>query len=226
MAKVRFNRNPVKVGRSVTPMSEAAIKATPGLWHADLDDAYRYGGEVTRHVLAHVALHGDRQYVVVDAKVHMLLPGFMPAIPGWHTDGVPRWDGNRWQPEIGDPSIFVQDDWEGSAPRYHLYVSGSGCLTRFMAEETELDIPDDVGPALYSNISAQIGEQPAQRVATYPGRVIEWDWWNLHTAQKAARREWRYLCRVTETDNLAPETDLRQVIRTQEQVYVPTDFGW
>jgi hypothetical protein len=230
VTKYLFNRQKVTPGKSVTPPSEAAIKATPGLWHADLDDAIRYGGDVTRHVLAHMNLRGDRRHVIVDVKVHMLLPGFMPAIPGWHTDGVPRWDGSRWTPESGEPSLAEQEAWEDAgepvAPRFHLYVSGSGCLTRFMTEELPLDVPDDIGTNLYAYISGQVGEKPVQRVQTFPGRVIEWDWWNLHTAAKAEKREWRYLCRVTETDHVEPQTDLRQILRTQEQVYVPTEFGW
>lgn len=62
---------------------------------------------------------------------------------------------------------------------------------------------------------------------TPDGQVVEWDWWELHTAQQARAPGWRYLIRVTETDYLEPQKDLRLVLRNQQQVYLPTEkFGW
>jgi hypothetical protein len=56
--------------------------------------------------------------------------------------------------------------------------------------------------------------------------AVKWDWWDLHTAQPAKAHEWRFLIRVTETDLHEPKTDLRDIIRTQQQVYLPSNFGW
>jgi hypothetical protein len=56
--------------------------------------------------------------------------------------------------------------------------------------------------------------------------VVEFDWHDLHTGVIATHVEWRYLIRVTETDYLQPCSDLRRVIRTQQNVYIPTEFGW
>lgn len=168
--KVWFNRNEPVVGRPVERLSNDAIKATPGLWHASWDDALRYGGEVTRHVLGSVDLRGDRKHVIVDTKVHMLLPGFMPAIPGWHTDGVPRWDAELgWNVERGLPSIGEQDDWEDSgedvAPIFHLYTSGVGCLTRFVVAPLPLDLPPSGDPDLYKHVTQEVRAfEPSVRV--------------------------------------------------------------
>lgn len=57
-------------------------------------------------------------------------------------------------------------------------------------------------------------------------QVVEFDWWDIHQGVVATKKEWRYLIRVMETDFCEPERDLRNVIRTQQQVYAPIDFGW
>jgi hypothetical protein len=56
--------------------------------------------------------------------------------------------------------------------------------------------------------------------------VIEFDWWNIHRATPATTPGWRFLIRVTESDYLEPFTNLRDIMRTQQQVYVPENFGW
>lgn len=56
--------------------------------------------------------------------------------------------------------------------------------------------------------------------------VYEFAWWDLHRGMAASKDMWRYFIRVMETDHLAPKTDLRSVIRTQQQVYVPLEYGW
>lgn len=49
---------------------------------------------------------------------------------------------------------------------------------------------------------------------------------DLHRAKAAQVREWRFLIRVTEGDR-PPKADLRDVLRTQQQAYVPSEaFGW
>lgn len=57
--------------------------------------------------------------------------------------------------------------------------------------------------------------------------AVTWDWWNLHQGTAATKHEWRFLIRVAETDGRPPRTDLREIIRTQQNIYLPsTAFGW
>jgi hypothetical protein len=56
--------------------------------------------------------------------------------------------------------------------------------------------------------------------------AVEFDWWDIHTGVIATKKEWRFLIRVAESDYYEPQTDLREVIRMQSQVYSPTNFGW
>lgn len=220
---MKFNRGEVKFGNTIEIPTQDNIKNTQGLWNASYDDAFRFGGDLTRAALQAIQLVGDRKHVVVDVKTHMLMPGMIPAIPGWHTDGVPR--GGSMSPAKGAPRIDMQEGAE--SPRYHLLVVGGDCPTRFLKNR---QVGLNIGEGnLYEQVSEQViaGLDFLESYDAPNGQVVVWDWWELHTAQQARAPGWRYLIRVTETDYLAPEKDLRLVLRNQQQVYLPTEkFGW
>lgn len=226
--KELFNINGYKIGKSIEQPTNNEVKSTPALWNANLEDALKYGGDLTKAAIGAMDLKFDRKYIIVDTKVHMLVPGFYPAIPGWHTDGVPR--GKELRPDgKGSPDIKAQH--EMSDTRYHLLVTGHGCLTKFIDNKNiTLDVPNAPDTKLYKMISDQVkfyeDESTLNVVEAPTCTAVEFDWWELHAGQQAKAHEWRYLIRVTETDHFEPQTDLRQVIRTQQQVYVPESFGW
>ncbi|AFH21214.1 hypothetical protein CR3_gp049 [Cronobacter phage CR3] len=224
---MKFNRGEVQFGNKIEKPSQDDIKNTQGLWNASFDDAFRFGGDVTRAALQAMNVRGDKKHIVVDVKTHMLMPGMIPAIPGWHTDGVPR-GGKSLSPASGAPHIHMQEGTE--SPRYHLLVVGGDCPTKFIASRN-INLVTENLPNLYAGISSQVCEMDDKGfLDTYDapdGQVVEWDWWELHTAQQARAPGWRYLIRVTETDYLEPQKDLRLVLRNQQQVYLPTEkFGW
>lgn len=224
---MKFNRGEVQFGNKIEKPSQDDIKNTQGLWNASFDDAFRFGGDVTRAALQAMNLRGDKKHIVVDVKTHMLMPGMIPAIPGWHTDGVPR-GGKSLSPASGAPHIHMQEGTE--SPRYHLLVVGGDCPTKFISSRN-INLVTENLPNLYAGISNQVCEMDNKGLLdTYDapdGQVVEWDWWELHTAQQARAPGWRYLIRVTETDYLEPQKDLRLVLRNQQQVYLPTEkFGW
>lgn len=224
---MKFNRGEVQLGNKIEKPSQEDIKNTQGLWNASFDDAIRFGGDLTRAALQAMNIRGDKKHVVVDVKTHMLMPGMIPAIPGWHTDGVPR-GGKSLSPASGAPHIHMQEGT--NSPRYHLLVVGGDCPTKFIASRN-INLVTENLPNLYAGISTQVCEMDNNGLLdTYDapdGQVVEWDWWELHTAQRARGPGWRYLIRVTETDYLEPQKDLRQVLRNQQQVYLPSEiFGW
>ena len=235
---VSFNRNPLITGKTIEAPDESLVKQTLGLWNVSVEDALKYGGELTRAAIGAMNLRNDRKYIVVDSKVHMLMEGFYPAIPGWHTDGVPR--GVERDPGgKGLPNIFAQDEpGDLRPPRYHLLVTGSGCLTEFITtREVDLEIPDFPTINLYRLIHQQLEAMLEQRVketykredfvSQYSNQVVEFDWWDLHRGIAATKKEWRFLIRVAETDYIQPQTDLRTAIRTQSNVYVEAgNYGW
>ena len=225
--KYLFNRNPLVHAGSIAQPTTDEIKTTFGLWNASYDDAIKFGGDVTREALRAMNLRHDRKNIVVDTKVHMLMPGFSPAIPGWHTDGAPR-DKNK-NPQGKDvPSLEDQEN-EPRPNRYHILVTGTGCLTRFISRPIELDLKDknyDLYADMSNQIQALVKDNKIDSVEMPSCRVVEFDWWDIHTGVIATKHEWRYLIRVCESDFYEPQQDLRKVIRLQSQVYSPDNFGW
>src|SRR4051812_36058043 len=103
-----FNTTPVVTLEPINfGADDRIIEATPNLRRASLSDAALFGGPLLRDILQTAPLVGDREHVIVDTKVSMLMAGWMPAIPGWHTDGVPR--GENGDPAgTGQPSLKRQ----------------------------------------------------------------------------------------------------------------------
>lgn len=226
--KVLFNRNACKHIATIEQPSQLEIKNTFGLWNASYDDAIKYGGDITRNALRNMNLRHDRKNIVVDVKVHMLMAGWSPAIPGWHVDGAPR-DASKNPQGAGKPDTFAQENDE-HFNRYHIMVTGEGCLTQYINRPLEVDIPAEPSYNVYSvmseNVQAQVINDPGI-VSTFEScGIYEFDWWNIHTGVLATKKEWRYLIRVCESDYYEPQKDLREVVRMQSQIYCPTNFGW
>jgi len=225
---VLFNRNPWSIGKEMEQPSKLDIKNTFGLWNASIDDAVLYGGEVTRQALRVMNLRHDRKNIIVDTKIHMLMPGWSPAILGWHTDGAPR--DNKKNPQgSGLPDTFAQEN-DVRFNHYHFLVTGQGCLTEYIKGPLIIDIPSEPSESVYSVMSNTVDRQVKihpQIVSTVPScTAVEFDWWDIHRGVIAKKSEWRYLIRVCESDYYEPRKDLREVIRVQSQIYSPLDFGW
>lgn len=228
MVKKIFNRNKPIFGKAIEQPSQELVKNTLGLHNASLDDALKYGGELTRAAISAMDITFSKKNIIVDTKIHMLLPGMCPAIPGWHNDGVPR--GSSLDPAAKQkPNIHAQE--EMNSPIFHLLVTGESCLTQFIKERGfEIDVPESPSTKLYQMMSSQVNDKIASGELTpYEApscTPVMWDWWEVHTGVPAKQHEWRFLIRVTETDIQEPKTDLRDIIRTQQQGYMPMEFGW
>lgn len=208
--------------------TQTDIKNEFGLWNAPLEVAMNLGGAITKEALRNMDLRFDKKHITVDVKTHLLQPGMYPAIPGWHTDGVPR--GGSMSPARGNPDIKMQLNQK--SPRYHLMVLGADCPTMFLKNRgielfTDFNNPKDLYKGVTQQVKNFLETSEAETFEITPGVIYEWDWWELHTAQAARSSGWRYLIRVTESDYLEPQTDLNEIFRRQQQVFVPsTEFGW
>ncbi|QSM87544.1 hypothetical protein I3U44_17090 [Mycobacteroides abscessus subsp. bolletii] len=227
-----FNRNPVVVG----PRAEsdhALIEGTPNLRRASMSNAVLYGGPLLRGLLQSAPIVGDHKHIFVDTKVSMLMPGWWPAIPGWHTDGVPRvllggTGGMKLYGPHGDgqPSLSQQNtrSLEGYCPRYHTLHVGNDCPTVFIDGRMHLPIEHDEDEQMYSEMTRRIdGCTTLRKLVAQEAVWYSWDWWNIHQASQATERGWRLLIRITESDQPPADSDF---IRPQNQVYVPREFGW
>lgn len=230
MGLISFNRTDLLYGAGIETPSQDAIENTLNLRQVSLEDAVRYGGTVTRSALdaIHLSLRGEHKYTIVDTKVNFLLPGFIPAIPGWHTDGVPR--GDELNPAgRGVPRINAQNEGLARESLYHLLEVGGHSKTEFLTGKVQLDLEDghDLYQRMSEKVDAFLGYVDHPPIESCPeGQVVTWDWWQIHRAVPATGPGWRFLIRVTETDYIEPRTNPSDFIRTQTQVYVPERFGW
>lgn len=229
LVNVPFNRHPLVFGKTMEQPPATELKNTFGLWNASLDDAVRYGGEITRLAIQTMNLRHDRKHIIVDSKVHMLMKGMSPAIPGWHTDGAPR-DAAKNPQGSGVPDTFAQEN-DPRPNRYHLLVTGEHCLTSFLdVPGVEIPIPDKAAYDIYHIMSSYVHDMvtvnPSFIKEVPTCTAVEFDWWDIHTGVISKGKEWRYLIRVCESDYYEPQKDLREVIRMQSQVYSPHNFGW
>ncbi len=226
--QVQYNRNPLVIGKSIAEPSQLELKNTFSLWNASYEDAIRYGGAITRDALQAMNIRHDRKNIIVDTKIHMLMEGWSPAIPGWHCDGAPR-DEKKNPQGKNAPDVLAQEG-DPRYNRYHILVTGTGCLTQYI--NRPLTLPTETTPNydVYSKMSRtvqQMVKEDSSMVSSFPScTVVEFDWWDIHTGVIATKKEWRYLIRVCESDYYEPRRDLREVIRMQNQIYSPQDFGW
>lgn len=226
MTGYQFQRNAVYIHDTVPSLDPALIEASPNLRRASLANAVLFGGPLVHTALEAAPLVGDRQHVIVDTKVSLLMRGWMPAIPGWHTDGVPR--GHASDPAAtGAPSMREQERQSaaGYSPRFHTIIVGNDCPTEFLGEPLELDLQHGEDADLYAEMTRLVeSNKPPATLAPAPDRWVSWDWWNIHRATVADQRGWRILIRITESDTVPPASE--GFIRAQNQVYVPQEFGW
>ncbi len=59
--KKLFNRNGAKFGKTIEQPSMEEVKNTPALWNASVEDALKYGGDLTRSAISALNLKHDRK---------------------------------------------------------------------------------------------------------------------------------------------------------------------
>lgn len=97
-----------QLGGRLADWPEEIVKNEPMLFSCDVVNAWDKGGPITRNFLE--TFFGDNipfesGDFCVDSRVHMLMPGWWPCIPGWHHDDVPRSRGDG-QPNYENPKFY------------------------------------------------------------------------------------------------------------------------
>lgn len=206
----------------------AVIKDETMLFSADPEFAFAKGGPITRKaiefLISNLGMPDDN--VVIDTRVHMLKPGWNPAIPGWHCDAVPR--GADGQPDFSDPSL---DDIE----HYLLVIDAddqpTGAMTEFVDLKSPVRFPaPDAGEnvwGVHSRIINELLDAEARHLEVLTlesGRLYRFTAHDYHRSVPATGSGWRYFLRASvNTKTRGPFNEIRQ----QVQVYMPdADLGW
>ena len=225
--KVTFHNNTQLIGlvTPVRPVSEIADE--PMLYSASPEFAMKHGGPITKEAMEAISLLAaipgsdpDYPHRIVDTRVHMLMPGQYPAIPGWHCDCTPRagyWDQpNPLKASEGQRnySVFVSTE-EG--------VGKMGIApTVFAQGGTIIEYDED---HVWKSVDEVMREREQKRhiktLAPKNGEIAYFTGQTLHKATPAIIRGWRYFFRLSFMAN--PPQDK---IRKQVQVYTGISQGW
>lgn len=241
---MRFNEN-VRFGTTlpsnVIP-DQSEIRHVPQFYRASADYAYRLGGPMVRKFIDLLPLDPRFKYLSIDSRVHMLMPGWMPCIGGWHCDDFYR-PGQAVNVAAGGP---VQPDLEGIVrddkySKHHCLVIGDTAPTEFITTPFNLEMPTlKPGENLYAKFDEEIemelhsfidtgseeGVVSDSKIKTAfikPGQIVSFDCFDFHRGTVAKTSGWRLFMRATESNHWEPQNE----IRTQTQVYLESfHAGW
>lgn len=203
---------------------DSVVKNEPMFFNCDLEYAYKNGHEVTRTFLDGLPDDWKLDEVVLDSRVHMLMPGWYPCIPGWHHDDVPRTTATG-QPNYTNPEYHSE----------HLcgLVNAHLAPTEFATGTFKMSEPDidstiyqvwhkEVQKQLFESLKNGYGPKP---IFAESGKYIQFDCHSFHTGTKAVGNGWRWFVRLSR--NTHRTKFITNEIRHQVQVYMddPTQ-GW
>lgn len=223
----QFHSEIKEVGQFAQGIDNNQIKNEPMFFNSSLGYALVNGGPITKSFIRSLPDEWQSEEVVFDSRVHMLMPGWYPAIPGFHHDDVPR-------PEIPVGQHFAtagQPDYDN--PRYksqHILglVNAEVCPTEFAIGECVMPKIED-GELIYrvwhKEVEKLLASGDLDLVKAKDRKLYLFDWQTFHSGQKAVSNGWRWFGRVSRnTDRV---NHITNEIRQQAQVYLefPMD-GW
>ena len=203
-------------GRKVSAFSQDKIKIEPMLWQCDREHAEKFGGEITKLFLDSLPDRWKSSEIRVDSRVHMLMPGFYPCIPGFHHDDVPR-EREDGQPNYTNPSYKAE---------HVMAIFGDASITEFAIGESNFpDVP--LGEKYYRVWNKLVEEKLKSKELDLfkipPNHLIFFDWNSWHRGVAAHKNGWRFFIRATKNSLEKPKNEKR----TQVQVYMDElTMGW
>ena len=200
---------------AVPDFTTAIMKNEPMLFSCDRHQSAKMGGPLTNAFLDRMPVGWDE--CVIDSRVHMLMEGWFPCIPGWHLDDVPRTriDG---QPDHVNPEYHAE---------HLMCIVGDCSKTMFINGDVMLeDVPAGDGTIYeiwHSEIEAMIERGELSATACSTNNLIQFDWQTFHRGSAATHGGWRWFIRATRNTKRIVTNELRR----QVQVYLPAvNAGW
>lgn len=211
---MKYTFNPTLVNEGEMPkFSTSIIKEEPMMFSADKDFAFKNGGEITKYFIQEF-LNDDLPWII-DSRVHMLMPGWYPCIPGWHHDDVPRYTTPGGQPDYDNLRYKAS---------HKLCVIGDASLTQFYKKPIELEKPKP-GEVYYKIWNDEINKvlTPEDIYTVDSGEVVSFDWQTFHRGMPSTKSDWRYFVRAS-VDTFR---QFHNQVRKQVQAYMPAiEGGW
>lgn len=217
-----FNSNISKIGQVDGFADRGVIHDEPMIFSGSPEFTQGAGGTLTNMVLRE--LHSElydmqlfcentQQHVVIDTRSHMLMPGFRPAIGGWHCDAYPRRNGS--QPDLhADVEnnyhivCFISDNREGVS------------RTEFVDDGYTLALANINPERVWHSVDSLVRKDSPIKTQM-DGEILKFSQSTLHRATPAIRSGWRWWMRISCYYN-PPHNQIRK----QVQVYGPENQSW
>lgn len=209
-----------KVFKEPQPLEVFAAEAC--LFSATPEFVRTRGGPLARKILSSVNFNSQEilqavdadLYPVIDFRVHRLMPGMFPSIPGWHCDAVPRKD-YKSQPDF---SLL------NSASVHFTCVVGTdekSSMTEYVKDSVTIPI-DNESPVWKQVHIATEKLKPSTGYVEH-GRLYRFSSKGIHRATAATVRGWRAFFRLSYYHN----PPIVNGIPSQQQVYILSEEnGW
>ncbi len=207
----------IQFGEEVSFYNENIIKNETMLFSANYSFAMEHASEPTREFLNSLPDEWRNDNTIIDSRVHMLMPGWYPCIPGYHHDDVPR-ERSDGQPEYFSPSYRSE----------HAMViyNGSICPTQFAIGSSEFeDIPLN---KIYYKEWHKIVEQKIEigeltSISCPENKVLFFNDRTWHQGTPAIKNGWRLFIRASRNTHRKVFNEIRR----QVQVYMEDiTSGW
>lgn len=207
-----------KVISGLSRFTETQIKNEPMLFSADISYALAKGGPITTEFIERLPCVPGRSYLI-DSRVHMLMLGWYPCIPGWHLDDIPRTRADG-QPDHEHPAYESENI---------MAIVGDASRTEFIEGQLDLkDVPLYEG-AVYGRWNAEINKILARGNNTIhvrpvvPSTIVHFGYGAFHRGVPATKNGWRFFIRANYNTARKPMNEIRK----QTQVYLPIpEVGW
>ena len=213
---LKFNSQFKVLDGELSNYSEDIIKNEPMFFRASYDFCQQHAGPITAEFLKALPQAWKTDTLCIDSRVHMLMPGWFPCIPGYHHDDVVR-SRSDGQPNYHDTN---------NCQHIFALINGHLAPTKFAIGQIELEEPQH-GQIIYKhwhqNIVDAINTGQLAEVSAPSNKLIEFDYQAFHTGTRAVENGWRWFIRATRYASYPPQNEIRR----QVQVYLefPTE-GW
>lgn len=196
--------------------SQSRIKNETCFFRAGMRKARIHANDITQEFIDALPKEFcDDPTLKIDSRVHMLMPGWYPCIPGWHLDDVDRSTRADKQPDHITPSYRSQ---------HIMAVVGSCSLTQFVKSPLYLpNYRDGSGAVIYKQWDDIMQEVDPEIVGVEDRGIYRFDDRSLHRGMPAFERGFRFFIRAS-IGNPEPPAD---ELRFNSNVYLPVvNAGW
>lgn len=219
-----------KIDNFFCDYGDTVIKNEGMLFSCNIEHARKDGGILTtsflnaleRNTVFQDAMEKHGGEAIIDSRVHMLMPGWYPCIPGWHHDDVDR-GGLFNQPQYG-----TKVDGSDMQEKIHFMGLANAEIapTEFIVGQTMLVDPDPL-PNVYEKWHTDIqwakmtGHHKVKQAES--GVIYAFNQHSMHRGTQAVKNGWRWFIRVTVNSN----RQITNELRNQVQAYLPVENkGW